>query len=67
MPTNASKDTHISDYELYHIYRTMYESKSIDKTWFVKDSQPYIRMNQLRDRIVNQNKNGKKHIKRGGG
>ena len=67
MTTNASKDAHISDYELYHIYRRMYESKSIDMEWFVTDSQPYIRMNQLRDRIVNQNKNGKKYIKRGGG
>ena len=60
MPTNASKDTHISDYELYHIYRRMYESKSLDRYWFVRDSQPWKRMRQVKDRILD-----KKYIKRG--
>lgn len=60
MPTNASKDTYISDYELYHIYRRMYESKSLDKYWFVRDSQPWVRMNQVKDRITD-----KKYIERG--
>ena len=60
MPTNDSKDTHISDYELYHIYRRMYESKSLDKYWFVRDSQPWVRMNQVKDRITD-----KKYIERG--
>ena len=58
MPTNASKDTYISDYELYHIYRKMYED--VWKIWFVRDSQPWLRMNQVKDRIVN-----KEYIKRG--
>ena len=58
MVTNASKDTYISDYELYHIYRIMYEY--VWKVWFVRDSQPWIRMNQVKDRIVN-----KEYIKRG--
>ena len=60
MPTNASKDTHISDYELYHIYRRMYESKDISMGWFGRDSRPWKRMHQVKDRIVN-----KKYIKRG--
>ena len=60
MVTNASKDTYISDYELYHIYRRMYESKSLDKYWFVRDSQPWVRMNQVKDRITD-----KKYIERG--
>ena len=60
MTTNASKDTHISDYELYHIYRRMYESKSLDKYWFVRDSQPWKRMHQVKDRILD-----KRYIKRG--
>ena len=34
MPTDTSKDTHISDYELYHMYRRMYEEKSLGKFWF---------------------------------
>ena len=58
MVTNASKDTYISDYELYHIYRKMYED--VWKIWFVRDSQPWLRMNQVKDRIVN-----KEYIKRG--
>ena len=58
MVTNASVDTHISDYELYHIYRKMYED--VWKVWFVRDSQPWIRMNQVKDRIID-----KKYIKRG--
>ena len=60
MPTNASINTYISDYELYHMYRKMYESKSLDKYWFVRDSQPWIRMNQIKDRITD-----KRYIKRG--
>ena len=60
MVTNASKDTYISDYELYHIYRRMYESKSLDKYWFVRDSQPWVRMNQVKDRITD-----KRYIERG--
>ena len=58
MVTNASKDTYISDYELYHIYRKMYED--VWKIWFVRDSQPWLRMNQVKDRLVN-----KEYIKRG--
>ena len=58
MVTNASKDTYISNYELYHIYRKMYED--VWKIWFVRDSQPWLRMNQVKDRIVN-----KEYIKRG--
>jgi len=54
------QDAYISDYELYHIYRKMYESKSLDKDWFVRDSRPWIRMNQIKDRIDN-----KQYIKRG--
>ena len=53
MTTNASINTYISDYELYHIYRKMYESKSLDKYWFVKDSQPWKRMEVIRNRIIN--------------
>ena len=60
MPTNASINTYISDYELYHMYRKMYESKSLDKYWFVRDSRPWIRMNQIKDRITD-----KRYIKRG--
>ena len=60
MPTNASINTYITDYELYHMYRKMYESKSLDKYWFVRDSQPWIRMNQIKNRITD-----KKYIKRG--
>ena len=60
MPTNASSDAHISDYELYHIYRRMYESKSLDKYWFVRDSRPWIRMYQIKNRITDR-----KYIKRG--
>ena len=60
MVTNASKDTYISDYELYHIYRRMYESKSLDKYWFVRDSQPWLRMNQVKERITD-----KRYIERG--
>ena len=60
MTTNASSDAHISDYELYHIYRKMYESKSLNKDWFVRDSQPWIRMHQVKDRILD-----KRYIKRG--
>ena len=60
MSTNASINTYISDYELYHMYRKMYESKSLDKYWFVRDSQPWIRMNQIKDRITD-----KRYIKRG--
>ena len=60
MPTNASINTYITDYELYHMYRKMYESKSLDKYWFVRDSQPWIRMNQIKNRITD-----KRYIKRG--
>ena len=60
MPTNASINTYITDYALYHMYRKMYESKSLDKYWFVRDSQPWIRMNQIKNRITD-----KKYIKRG--
>ena len=60
MPTNASSDAHISDYELYHIYRKMYEEKHLGYFWFARDSQPWIRMHQIKDRIIN-----KKYIKRG--
>ena len=60
MTTNASINTYISDYELYHIYRKMYESKSIDKYWFVRDSQPWLRMHEIKNRIANR-----KYIKRG--
>ena len=60
MPTNASINTYINDYELYHIYRRMYESKDIGKGWFVRDSQPWIRMQQIKDRILN-----KQYLKRG--
>jgi len=55
MPTNASINTYISDYELYHIYRKMYESKSLDKAWLVKHSQAWKRMEEIRNRVVNQN------------
>ena len=60
MPTDTSKDTHISDYELYHMYRRMYEEKSLGKFWFATGSQPWKRMNQIKDRITD-----KRYIKRG--
>ena len=60
MATNISINTYISDYELYHIYRKMYESKSLDKDWFVRDSRPWKRMHQIKDRITDI-----KYIKRG--
>ena len=51
MPTNASSDAHISDYELYHIYRKMYEEKHLGYFWFARDSQPWKRMHQIKNRI----------------
>ena len=60
MPTNASVNTYITDYELYHIYRKMYEEKHLGKFWFARASQPWIRMQQIKDRIFN-----KEYIKRG--
>ena len=53
-------NTHVSDYELYHIYRKMYEDKNFLYSWFVRGSQPWIRMRQIMDRIVD-----KKYIMRG--
>ena len=60
MVTNTSINTYITDYELYHIYRKMYESKSLDKDWFVRDSRPWVRMHQIKNRITDR-----KYIKRG--
>ena len=56
--TESHNDAHISDYELYHIYRKMWNQAG--KNWFVRDSQPWLRMNQIRDRITD-----KRYIKRG--
>tara|TARA_Y100000310_G_scaffold181948_1_gene181985 strand:- start:397 stop:594 length:198 start_codon:yes stop_codon:yes gene_type:complete len=60
MPTNASSNAHISDYELYHIYRKMYEEKRLGYYWFAKGSQPWKRMHQIKDRIID-----KRYIRRG--
>jgi hypothetical protein len=60
MPTNASINTYITDYELYHIYRKMYEEKRLGYYWFARGSRPWIRMNQIKNRITD-----KRYIKRG--
>ncbi|MAH49905.1 hypothetical protein CMI37_29060 [Candidatus Pacearchaeota archaeon] len=60
MPTNASINTYITDYELYHIYRKMYEERRLGYYWFARGSQPWIRMHQIMDRIIN-----KQYLKRG--
>ena len=54
MSKNTVSNDTISDFELYHIYRRMYDSKDIDKSWFIRGSQPWIRMHQIKDRIVNK-------------
>jgi len=53
MSTNKSHDdAHISNYELYHIYKDMYDAKHLGYYWFARDSQPWKRMNQIRDKII---------------
>lgn len=54
MPTNKSIDTYISDYELYHIYKKMYDEKHLGFYWFARDSQPWKRMNQIKSRIISK-------------